>query len=126
VSKSYIRNVDSVPFHGVEWGQTKVVFGLAPSPGGELSDMLDIKVTEYLPRYSHYRHRHPGQVEVIYVLSGRGEHEHADGTRTPIGPGDMVYVPENQFHGNHNPHDEPLRAMILKIPPCATANDVRG
>jgi mannose-6-phosphate isomerase-like protein (cupin superfamily) len=74
-----------------------------------------MKITEYMPSHAHDWHAHP-QDEVIFVLSGRGLTEAAEGKREIV-PGDMVYVPANVQHATYNTHVEPLRAIIIKSPP---------
>ena len=109
-------SAQETPFEAVAWGLTKVLVGRHPSPGGEQSSDVEFKITEYAPRYSHERHAHAEQCEIVYVLSGQGEHETADGRRVRFGPGDIIYIPAGCAHGNHNPHDEPIRAVIVKVP----------
>jgi quercetin dioxygenase-like cupin family protein len=115
--RNVVLSADSVAFHDVAWGRTKSLVSPRPSAGGASAEAVQVNITEYAPGYSHEGHRHEGQIEVIYVLSGRGVHERDDGSRVEIGPGDVIYVPANSYHGNHNPHAEPLRAIIIKVPP---------
>jgi quercetin dioxygenase-like cupin family protein len=117
MARNSVFTADDVPFHDVSWGQTKSLVSPQPSAGGATSPDVQVNITEYAPHYSHEGHRHEGQLEVIYILSGRGEHERDDHTRIPIGAGDVIYVPPDSYHGNHNPNDEPLRAIIIKVPP---------
>jgi mannose-6-phosphate isomerase-like protein (cupin superfamily) len=106
-----------LPFEDVSWGRTKALVSPRPAPGGATSSSVQVNVTEYSPGYSHVGHRHRDQLEVIYVLSGRGEHERDDHTRVPIGPGDVIYVPADSYHGNHNPNADPLQVIVIKVPP---------
>lgn len=117
VPESRVFSAVGVPFGEVEWGRTKVLVGADPSPGGVGTHLIEVKITEYPPGFAHGGHRHSTQIEILYILSGHGENEREDGTRTPIGPGDVVFVPENCFHGNHNPHEQPLVALVIKVPP---------
>jgi mannose-6-phosphate isomerase-like protein (cupin superfamily) len=117
MANNSVFKADDVPFEDVSWGRTKSLVAPLPSAGGATSEQVQFKVTEYAPGYSHVGHHHPGQLEVIYILSGHGEHERDDRTRVPIGPGDVIYVPPGSYHGNHNPNAEPLRAIIVKVPP---------
>ncbi len=116
---SRVFAADAVPFDEVEWGRTKVLAGPHPSGGGEPCEAVEFKVTEFLPGYSHRLHVHPTQLEILYVLSGRGVHEDGEGRRTPFGPGDVVFIPAGCRHANHNPHPEPLRVAVVKVPPRA-------
>jgi mannose-6-phosphate isomerase-like protein (cupin superfamily) len=118
-AKHAVFEIDAVPHIEVPWGSTKFVVGPSPSPGGAIAVNVQVAITEYGPGYSHVGHEHPGQIEVIYILSGHGEHEHQDGTREPIGPGSLICVPPGSHHGNHNPSAEPLKAIIINVPPDA-------
>ena len=101
-----------VPMMNVQWGKTKILVG----PGSEAqAPQFMMKITEYMPSHAHDWHDHP-QDEVIFVLSGRGLTETAEGKREIV-PGDMVYVPANVKHATYNTHVEPLRAIIIKSPP---------
>ena len=117
MAKNRVFKAADVPFEDVAWGQTKHLVAPRPSPGGAVEANVQVCVTEYSPGYSHAGHVHDGQLEVIYVLSGRGEHERDDHVRVPIGPGDVIYVPADSYHGNHNPNPDPLQVIIIKVPP---------
>ncbi len=114
---SRVFRAEAVPFHDVQWGRTKVLAGPSPSAGGERSEAVEFKVTEYLPGTSHAGHVHPTQLELLYVLSGHGIHEDAAGNRAAFGPGDVVYIPANCRHANHNPGSVPVRVLVVKVPP---------
>lgn len=116
-----VLTADDVPFQDVAWGKTKFLVSPTPSPGGATAPGVSVALTEYAPGYSHECHRHEGQLEVLYILSGHGVHERDDGTRVPIAPGDVIYVPAGSHHGNHNPNADPLRAIIVKVPPAPSA-----
>jgi quercetin dioxygenase-like cupin family protein len=42
-------------------------------------------------------HRHPHSPEVVYVVAGSGT-SFRDGTATPVGPGDIVWIPTGTAH----------------------------
>ena len=117
MEQSHVFAAESVPFVDVEWGRTKVLAGLGPSGGGKPCEAVEFKVTEFLPGYSHRLHVHATQVEILYVLSGRGVHEDTEGRRVGFGPGDVVFIPAGCWHANHNPHSDPLRVLVVKVPP---------
>lgn len=119
VGTSRVFRADAVPFHDVAWGNTKELVGLSPAAGGEVCAEVEFKVTEFLPGYSHKGHVHSSQLEVLYVLSGHGMHEDQAGNQIPFGPGDVVYIPAGYPHANHNPGTEPVRVLVIKIPPSA-------
>jgi quercetin dioxygenase-like cupin family protein len=104
---------DDVEYEKVAWGLTKNLIG----PESVGSEKLKVKITEYLPGYVHKLHAHPGQEEVIFVLSGKGITETKE-NRKEIAAGSVVYVPAGEFHATLNASDsEPLKAIIIKAPP---------
>ena len=102
-----------IPFVEVEWGRTKVLVGVQSEAQ---SERLVMKITEYLPGFAHKMHVHPGQEEIIFVLSGKGITETVSGKKD-INPGDIVHIPGDVYHATYNPYDETLRAVIIKAPP---------
>jgi quercetin dioxygenase-like cupin family protein len=110
-----------VPWTQAAWGRTKVLAGIAgvdsEPPLGVLSDLVEVKITEYAPQFSHLGHRHPHQAEVVIPISGRGVHENERGETHEFGVGHLLYIPANSYHANHNPFEEELRCYILKLPP---------
>ncbi|MCE5282449.1 MAG: cupin domain-containing protein [Deltaproteobacteria bacterium] len=103
-----------IPMREVPWGRTKVLVGKGEK--AESSGFM-FKITEYMPGHSHEGHTHT-QDEVIFVLSGRGITELAEGKREVV-PGDLVFVPAHVRHAIYNSNAEPLRAVIVKSPPDA-------
>jgi quercetin dioxygenase-like cupin family protein len=108
-----VIRADEVKFENVDWGLTKELIG--PKSVGAKS--LKVKITEYLPGYSHKSHTHPHQEEVIFILSGRGIAE-ANGEREEIGPGSVVFVPAGQPHATYNlSASDSMKAVVIKSPP---------
>ncbi len=70
-------------------GATKTVFG----------------VTYFPPGSRHELHRHPDAEEVEYLISGSGIAYVGDAA-VRLGPGEAVFVPENEYHGFENDSDE--------------------
>lgn len=104
---------ENVPFRQVDWGLTKDLVG-SEQMGAE---HIRVKITEYLPGYSHTLHMHPTQEEVIFVLEGRGITQTRE-DKIDIAPGSVVFVPAGVYHATINLSDtEPLRAVIIKSPP---------
>jgi quercetin dioxygenase-like cupin family protein len=111
---SKVVHVDDIPFEKVAWGLTKEI--VAPSTVG--AKRVKVKITEYLPGYVHRLHTHPDQEEIIFVLSGKGVSESANGERKEIGSGSVVYVSAGEPHATSNLSvSESLRAIIIKAPP---------
>jgi quercetin dioxygenase-like cupin family protein len=69
-------------------GATKTVFG----------------VTLFPPGAKHDIHRHPNAEEVEYLVSGSGIAYVGDDA-VELGPGEAVFVPQNEYHGFENNSD---------------------
>ncbi len=57
-------------------------------------------------------HRHDGEEEIFYILSGSGV-VNDDGTSTRVGPGDAVLTGGGAGHAIENQGDEPLELMAV-------------
>lgn len=69
-------------------GSSKTVFG----------------VTHFPPGARHELHRHPNAEEVEYLVSGSGVAYVGDDA-VELGPGEAVFVPQNEYHGFENDSD---------------------
>lgn len=67
------------------------------------------------PGESHPFHVHPGQEEVVHVLSGRVE-KWIDREKRILGPGDSAFMPAGVVHGLYNDGDEPARVLAIFAP----------
>jgi len=59
------------------------------------------------PGSKHDIHRHPNAEEFEYLVSGRGIARVGDAD-VELGPGEVVFVPKNDYHGFENTGDEPV------------------
>lgn len=85
--------VDHVPFSPVAWGRSKILVGLNTNG----AEHIRVGVTEYDPDFPHEPHCHPGQEEVIWVLSGRGYTE-SHGKKMDLFPGAVAFIPAGMEH----------------------------
>ena len=69
-------------------GASKTVFGVTFFPAGAKHDI----------------HRHPNAEEVEYLVSGSGIAYVGD-EAIELGPGEAVFVPQNEYHGFENNSD---------------------
>ncbi len=61
-------------------------------------------------------HRHTGEIETYYVMSGEGMFMDQDGTEKHIGPGEIGVIEEGQCHGIRNLSDEePLVILAVVV-----------
>ena len=58
-------------------------------------------------------HQHIDNTEQYFVLSGHGVFIDTDGSRVPVGPGDVCYIEVGQSHGMENPSDQDMVMMAL-------------
>ena len=109
------RTADEVSTRVFDWGTIKWL--VTP----HLDDGAGLTTGEVIvyPSEGHAPHRHPGEEEVIYVISGRGVQtvgEGDDEERFPIAEGDAVYIPTNVLHSTYNTTWSPLRLIVVYTP----------
>jgi len=68
------------------------------------------------PGGGHDFHLHPGQEEVIYVVSGTIEQWLLE-DRRELTPGDSIFIPPDTVHASFNVSDEPAKLMVA-LGPC--------
>jgi quercetin dioxygenase-like cupin family protein len=64
-------------------------------------------LTIFPPGAKHDIHRHPNAEEFEYLVSGHGIARVGDAD-VELGPGEVVFVPTNDYHGFENTGDEPV------------------
>ena len=60
-------------------------------------------------------HRHEGETEPYYILSGRGLFTDNDGTQTEVGPGDVCLIRNGDCHGIENLSDAEDLVLMAAI-----------
>ena len=101
--KVVVRDTESspgIPDRGwldmdVRWLITKDTVGASKTAFG---------VTFFPPGSKHDIHRHPNAEEVEYLVSGSGIAYVGD-EAIELGPGEAVFVPQNEYHGFENNSD---------------------
>jgi len=102
-----------IPFEKVAWGLTKELVN-SQTVGAR---KVKVKITEYLPGHEHKNHVHPGQEEVLFVLSGIGMTQTREEKRK-IGPGSVIFIGAGEPHTTWNLSGaESLRVLVIKAPP---------
>ncbi|WP_033339712.1 cupin domain-containing protein [Catenuloplanes japonicus] len=107
-----LRRPDEVPTRTFDWGTIKWLVTPHLDAGAGLTTG---EVIVY-PGRGHDPHVHPGEEEVIYVISGEGEQTVGDGPAFPIREGDAVYIPANTVHSTRNTGWRPLRLVVVYTP----------
>ena len=64
-------------------------------------------ITVFPPGSKHDIHRHPNAEEFEYLVSGRGIARVGDAD-VELGPGEVVFVPKDDYHGFENTGEEPV------------------
>jgi mannose-6-phosphate isomerase-like protein (cupin superfamily) len=80
-------------------------------------------IAEVAPRSSTYRHRLQ-QLEVYYILQGRGV-VHVDDETRELTIGDAVYIPPKRVQWIENTGAELLRFAAIVAPPWQSESDER-
>lgn len=60
-------------------------------------------------------HSHTGNEEIVYVIEGTLRYS-VDGETRDLRAGDRMYTPRGSVHAFSNPHDKPVRALIVLTP----------
>jgi quercetin dioxygenase-like cupin family protein len=63
-------------------------------------------ITVFPPGSKHDIHRHPNAEEFEYLVSGHGIARVGDAD-VELGPGEVVFVPKNDYHGSRTPATSP-------------------
>ena len=100
-----------------DWTTAKVMCG----PGVNGSEEMGAVSLFFEPGHGHSRHIHNDADQIIYVISGQGEHiaELADGTSVieKVSAGSLIYIPKGSYHSTFNTGWEPMRVLAVFSPP---------
>ena len=100
-----------------DWTIAKVMCG--PKVNG--SERMGAVALFFEPGHGHSRHIHDDADQIIYVISGEGEHvaELADGSNVTekVGAGSLIYIPKGSYHSTFNTGWEPLKVLAVFSPP---------
>lgn len=68
-------------------------------------------ITIFPPGAKHDIHRHPNAEETEYIVEGHGVARVGEDD-VAMGPGDIVFVPANEYHGFYNSSDTERAVMV--------------
>jgi quercetin dioxygenase-like cupin family protein len=91
-----------------------------PGTGCTSFVVMDVRLD---PGFFHAFHKHPGQDEMITVVSGKVT-QFLEGESTVPGPGDSVYIDKDVVHGSYNDFDEPAQLAVVLAPAVGDGGDV--
>jgi len=100
-----------VPVESYDWGDA----GMRCAPSGTGCESFVVMDVRLDPGFFHAFHKHPGQDEMITVVSGKVT-QYLEGESTVLGPGDSVYIDEDVVHGSYNDFDEPAQLAVVLAP----------
>ncbi len=89
--------------------------GLLTSADNALASVNTVRVP---PGREIGRHRHPTQVETVYVISGQAVFW-LGGAEVPVRAGQVFAVPIGVEHGLRNEHPEPVELLTIFTPPLS-------
>ena len=94
------------------WGSMAWISRPSTTGAGDLM----VAEVEFAVGGHHDFHYHPGQEEVLYVLSGQVE-QWVDREMRVLGPGDSAFVGRDVVHASFNVADGPSRILVI-VGPC--------
>ncbi|MBE7942667.1 MULTISPECIES: cupin domain-containing protein [Ramlibacter] len=114
--KQKITHPDDVETIVTDWTTAKVLCG----PDVDGSEQMGAVALFFEPGQGHSRHIHHDADQIIYVVSGRGEHvaERADGTSVTekVAAGSLIFIPKGHYHSTFNTGWEPMRVLAVFSP----------
>ena len=116
----HLRNVSSVTPFQADHGET-VYETLGHAAGGATSHSLAQIVLA--PGAASLKHFHPAAEETYHILSGAGEIE-IDGVRSPVRPGDSLYIAPRAAHQIANTGADELVFLAICVPAWTPDNSV--
>jgi|RhiMethySRZTD1v2_1073278.scaffolds.fasta_scaffold1827521_1 oxalate decarboxylase/phosphoglucose isomerase-like protein (cupin superfamily) len=73
------------------------------------------------PGHGHSRHNHPESEQMIFVITGKGEHttELAEGQKKveKVSSGSLICIPKGAYHSTYNTGWEPMQVFAVFTPP---------
>ena len=98
VGNGFIVYDDDVETLQFDWGRINIL----SSAGVTGAEHFSFGIAQSLPGTGHSKHNHPGAEEIIYILSGEGEHVMDDQPPVKIKPGACIYIPAGVYHSTAN------------------------
>ena len=99
------------------FSQQKFPWGAAvwlTEPDGKTMSRVTVGLITFYPFSIQPEHSHRREEQVIYVISGEGEHE-VDGTRYPLATGNYFHVRPHARHVVINNSAKELRVLVMYI-----------
>ncbi|KDR94217.1 PocR sensory domain-containing protein [Peptoclostridium litorale DSM 5388] len=94
------------------WGTIKWIY--SPEFDKSMNSMY-MGLTTILPGKNQSQHRHYGEEQFLYVISGKGV-QYIDGRRVEMKPGLFFHIEAGALHESYNNGCEPLIHILISIP----------
>lgn len=115
--RKFVVAPDEVETIMADWVTAKVMCGPQVTGAAGMSAVALF----FEPGQGHSRHNHPDSEQIIFVVSGQGEHttedEHGNRNTQKVSAGSLVYIPKGSYHATFNTGWEPLRILAVYSPP---------
>lgn len=102
-----VTHIDDLPPETFEWGSIKWLCNARLSPGAAQT----LGICHILPGQRNPVHYHPNCEEILYVLSGCGQHS-LDGGLIAVKTGTTIRIPAGVKHNLQNTGWEPITCLI--------------
>lgn len=103
----FVTRRDELPAETFTWGDLKWLCNAGQSPGAAQT----LGICHIRPGQGNPRHYHPNCEELLYVLSGCGEHSFND-QFIAARPGTTIRIPAGVVHNLRNTGPETLTCLI--------------
>lgn len=105
--KHLVVAIDDVPSAEFDWGTLKWMLSAEQSPGAEQT----VGICQIFPDKGNPVHYHPNCEEVLYMISGRGQHKLGDQS-IELSPGMAIRIPKNVPHNLVNTGWETIICLV--------------
>lgn len=116
LNQKFVVHPEEVETVITDWTTAKVMCD--PRTSGLQMSAVDLF---FEPGHGHSRHNHVREEQIIYVVSGTGEHmtELPNGERQveKIRAGSMIHIPRGAYHSTHNTGWTPMHVIAVFTPP---------
>jgi quercetin dioxygenase-like cupin family protein len=102
-----VTSVEEVATDEFEWGALKWLYSGTLSPGVEQT----VGLCHILPGKTNPMHFHPNCDEVLYMISGRGEHSF-NAEKVTLTPGMAIHIPRGVRHNLANTGWESITCLV--------------
>ncbi|HMC09872.1 MAG TPA: cupin domain-containing protein, partial [Pirellulaceae bacterium] len=106
-ASAFVTNENEMPAEPFDWGTLKWLSNEKLSPGAEQT----LGICHILPGQRNPLHYHPNCEEVLYMISGQGQHGF-DGELIPLAAGSTIRIPAGVKHNLANTGSETITCLI--------------